>query len=149
MLEVNPALLYQLQLRAQELCMLCVEWQAKVSPIPCQYSMPLSWGPSEQELHDAAAMKYTPGWDSTHDGESADIEQYNANAGCDSSSDVGESDEEEVDEIVDLMEAAGLTEEYRAQNEDLSYSNTDILSMTEDYTETFISSSSPRKRRCL
>lgn len=149
-LEVNPALLYQLQIRAQELCMLCVEWQKNVSPIPCQYPMPPSWGPTEQELHNAAGMKYTPGWDGTNDEESADTEQYNANSGHGSSSDVDTSnDEEEVDELVDLMEAAGLADEYRAQNGDPYYSDTDDLFMTEDFAEASRFSSSPRKRQCI
>jgi hypothetical protein len=142
--EANPALLYQLQLRAQELCMLCVEWERNVSPIPCQYPMLPSWGPTEQELHNAAAMKYTPGWDSIND----DIEQYTANPEHDSSSDINTSnDEEEVDELVDLMEAAGLADEYRAQNDDLSYNDTDDLYMTEDFAEASSSSSSPCKRQ--
>jgi hypothetical protein len=131
--------------------MLCVEWQAKVAPIPCKYPIPLSWGPSEEELHNAAAEKYTPKLDNRLNEGSVDDEQYNRDSECEdeSTSDNNwESDaEEEEDELVELMEMVGFADEYKTRNDVLQYADDDGLSMTEDDSESHGYGSSPRKRQ--
>jgi hypothetical protein len=49
---VNDDMLYQLQLRRQELLVLCQRWKASVQVIPSNEPSE-TWGPSVEELHSA------------------------------------------------------------------------------------------------
>jgi len=50
-----------LDLRATELCQLCHTWRTKVQSIPGSDDLQ-SWGPSEQQLLEAAVWKVTASW---------------------------------------------------------------------------------------
>ncbi|KAH9912541.1 uncharacterized protein B0H18DRAFT_1088385 [Fomitopsis serialis] len=50
----DPDLEFQLIIRRDELCRLCVTWQKHVSAIPGAHPMSASWGPSECQLNEAA-----------------------------------------------------------------------------------------------
>lgn len=88
--------------------------------------MPLSWGPSEEELCDAAANQYRPQWDDEVAKDSAAVEQHDyigyASA---SDSDVESDTEEEGDDLVELMEAVGLADEYKTKDDLLLYMDAD------------------------
>jgi hypothetical protein len=55
----DDAIKYQLGLRKKELVRLCAQWQAKVRAIPCEGLDNCRWGPSEADLHSAAASEVT------------------------------------------------------------------------------------------
>ena len=50
-----------MDLRATELCQLCHTWRTKVQSIPGSDDIQ-SWGPSEQQLLEAAVWKVTANW---------------------------------------------------------------------------------------
>ena len=54
---------YQLNLRLDHLCRLCVTWQSKIAHIPCPEVLPTCWGPTEAQLHQAAIYEVTADWD--------------------------------------------------------------------------------------
>jgi hypothetical protein len=105
--------LYQLQSRADELCLLCIQWQAKVRPIPCAWEMPETWGPPMSALADAAKSTYHA---RTYQPEVED----NAEEDVEGMEDMyeSESDGQEDDELMAEVEEVALAHEYTLQREE-------------------------------
>jgi hypothetical protein len=99
-LEENEDLCFHFNLRAYLLSGLVVHWQSQVCPIPCAWPLPDSWGPTPNDLAEAANMYYQP---SCLDGTAAVYDSEND----------WESDEErENDELIDELEEAALAGAY-------------------------------------
>ncbi|KAG2746663.1 hypothetical protein P692DRAFT_20738493, partial [Suillus brevipes Sb2] len=98
--EENEDLCFHFDLRARLLSGLVVHWQSRVHPIPCAWPLPDSWGPTLNDLAEAANMYYQP---SCLDGTAAVYDSEND----------WESDEErENDELIDELEEAALAGAY-------------------------------------
>ncbi|KAG1888878.1 uncharacterized protein F5891DRAFT_987759 [Suillus fuscotomentosus] len=98
--EENGDLCFHFDLRAHLLSGLVVHWQSQVRPIPCAWPLPDSWGPTPNDLAEAANMYYQP---SCLDGTAAVYDSEND----------WESDEErENDELIDELEEAALAGAY-------------------------------------
>jgi hypothetical protein len=138
----DPAISYQLQLRASELCQLCVAWQSKVSAIPCERPMGPSWGPSEELLHNAAKHKFSASWDMAEQ----NISSYIGTRGVENDwgSDEEDSSDTEFDggDLFDTVESFALTDAYRESDNFPAYFSFEALAATGGG----FSSQSPRKR---
>ncbi|KAG1723637.1 hypothetical protein EDB19DRAFT_1951979 [Suillus lakei] len=96
----NEDLCFHFDLRTRLLSGLVVHWQSRVRPIPCAWPLPDSWGPTPNDLAEAANMYYQP---SCLDGTAAVYDSEND----------WESDEErENDELIDELEEAALAGAY-------------------------------------
>ncbi|KAG1847703.1 hypothetical protein F4604DRAFT_1935747 [Suillus subluteus] len=96
----NEDLCFHFDLRTRLLSGLVVHWQSQVRPIPCAWPLPDSWGPTLNDLAEAANMYYQP---SCLDGTAAVYDSEND----------WESDEErENDELIDELEEAALAGAY-------------------------------------
>jgi hypothetical protein len=128
----DPDLLYQLQIRADELCHLCATWRTKVAPIPCPYTMSSSWGPSEKQLLDAAANEVQSSWNIQQD----DTESGFLGSDESSGSDVG-GDDVLDEELLESVEAISFTDAYRDSSSDLAVLDFDFLTLPgNDSTDT-------------
>ncbi|KAG1728536.1 hypothetical protein EDB19DRAFT_1897380 [Suillus lakei] len=56
--EENEDLCFHFDLRARLLSGLVVHWQSRVRPIPCAWPLPDSWGPTPNDLAEAANIQY-------------------------------------------------------------------------------------------
>ena len=106
-------IIFQLDLHATELCRLCHTWRTKVQSIPGSEDLD-SWGPSEQELLEAAIWKVTANWNNADE----------SNAGHD---DGDTSEEADWDDMVDddddfdlfeSLETVAFVDEYRGVGTD-------------------------------
>lgn len=103
--------------------------------IPCAYPMPESWGPSLQELVDAAVLEHTASYDVVEEEDDGDYAGY------------GEGEEDEDDaELLEIAEESALRDAYRqderSTTEKLGLDDRDDLSSSPVKSR----SSSPRKR---
>ncbi|KAG1857793.1 hypothetical protein F4604DRAFT_1931288 [Suillus subluteus] len=96
----NEDLCFHFDLHARLLSGLVVHWQSQVHPIPCAWPLPDSWGPTLNDLAEAANMYYQP---SCLDGTAAVY---------DSENDWESDDERENDELIDELEEAALAGAY-------------------------------------
>lgn len=127
-------LVYQLELRAEELCRLCVIWRRNIRPLPGDDHGD-AWGPSDKDLQDALVFEFNP-----HLTESEELDR----------DDSGESDDgdwEDQDDVIDSelvesMEAVAFADEYRSGDEHFLYFDSD---MEHVYTHA-TPDGSPRKR---
>ncbi|KII82981.1 hypothetical protein PLICRDRAFT_84208, partial [Plicaturopsis crispa FD-325 SS-3] len=95
-------MLYQLRQREKYLRQLCVTWEQAVRPIPCKYPMPDLWGPSFEELVDAAALEVTASYLESDEEDDGDYSGF------------GEGSEYEDDaELLEIAEETALTDAYR------------------------------------
>lgn len=141
---VDEDMLFQLNLRQQELCRLCVTWQAEVRPITCAYPMPASWGPAEEDLVMAAQYEVSESTDmyehmgqghDQHTGDEEDNEDFNYG--------YHEEEEEEDGDLLAAAEAAALTDAYHDIDADPLFG----FSGSEGSAD--VSDESPRKRKHL
>ena len=113
----DPAIVYQLDMRLDHLCHLCLTWQSKIAQIPCPEALPTCWGPIEAQLQQAAIYKVTANWDMApkptqllnHGGSEDDF-------GTDSN----QPADELVGDLLDCVEAADLHDAY-CNETDLSW----------------------------
>lgn len=104
-------LAYQFQLRAMELCRLCVIWERQVQPIPGGEDLN-SWGPSEADKESCIINEFSASW--TED------ETESEGGGSNGSDDEGWADDndEMEGELLESMEALVFSDEYRAEGQD-------------------------------
>ena len=62
-LVTDADVLFLLQLRKVDLVQLCSVWQTDTRPVPADKVLGPSWGPTQEELHDAATCAVTGSWD--------------------------------------------------------------------------------------
>lgn len=117
--------LYQLQLRSQELCRLCAIWQRKIRSLP-KSNHEQSWGPSDAEVQASAVSEVTENW---------------AEEASDSEEEISEQSEDDIDnldwedwedgenngELMESLEAIALSDQYHVDDAaDLAYSLSDM-----------------------
>ena len=135
----NEDLIYQLDLRAQELCQLCVIWRSKLRPISADVDD--FWGPSAADLQQASELEFNPRWEDDSDAEEEDCQSVEDNE--DSGEDWGGVGYEDSDgDLIESLEALAFSDEYRPEvAEDIFPHFSDLAA---DKYRT--SSSSPTKR---
>ncbi|GBE78980.1 hypothetical protein SCP_0201770 [Sparassis crispa] len=105
-------LLYLLHRRRDRLSRLCVTWQSQVHAILCLTPMSSSWGPSEQELRDAAVYQVTGKWDK----DESLMAQYNPGENQDDDEERVSfdppTDSEDDGELVDAAEVVAFNDAY-------------------------------------
>ena len=94
-------LTYQLDLRVQYLCRLCVTWQGKLRSIPC--AMSESWGPSDQNLIDTVAFEFQGSWDRVDVDTDDELD-------CDD--DLRVQDDDDMLELVETMELSTIYQDH-------------------------------------
>ena len=107
-----------MDLRATELCRLCHTWCTKVQSIPRSEDLD-SWGPSEQELLEAAIWKVTANWNNADEEEE---QESNADHdGGDTSEDADWDDvvDDDLDfDFFESLETVAFADEYRGVGTD-------------------------------
>ncbi|KII84688.1 hypothetical protein PLICRDRAFT_117561 [Plicaturopsis crispa FD-325 SS-3] len=127
-------MVHQLMLHREYLCSLCVTWQSAVGGIRCAKVMPESWGPSEEELVNAAVLKHTASYDQEDSDDDGDYDGY------------GELEEEEDDaELLVAAEESALADAY-AQGGCTATQQLG-LELGDELSASPVKTSSPRKRR--
>jgi hypothetical protein len=108
----NEDLIYQLDLRAQELCQLCVTWRSKLRPIPVDVDE--FWGPSTNDLQRASELEFNPRWEADSDTEEEDCQS--GEGSDDSGEDWGGVEYEDSDgDLIESLEALAFSDEYRLE----------------------------------
>jgi hypothetical protein len=134
--------IYQLDLLQQRLCRLCVTWQAQVRAIPCKWTMPASWGPSEEDLRDALVYKYTGSWESGDNDTCRQVDVSEPTSGDEIGDEVGSTDEDEDDgDLLEAAEAVAFTDAYHDNSE------SDVEAYLDDVPDLSSPTRPPRKRR--
>jgi hypothetical protein len=133
---LDDDLAYQLDLRAQELCLLCITWQGKLRPIPADGDE--CWGPSEDELKKVAEFEFNLSLEDDSDTE----REGRQSCGSDSGEDWAGVEQEGSDgDLIESLDALAFSDEYRNEAVD-AFPNFGDFS-----TDMFrASSSSPTKR---
>jgi hypothetical protein len=135
----NEDLIYQLDLRARELCRLCVTWRSKLRPIPVDDDE--FWGPSANDLQQASELEFNPRWE---DDSGTEEEDHRSGEGSDDSGEDwgGVRYEDSDGDLIESLEALAFSDEYRPEVAQ------DIFPNFNDYgaDKYRASSSSPTKR---
>jgi len=146
----DPDLEFQLNIRRDELCRLCVTWQKHVSAIPGAHPMSASWGPSERQLNEAALYEIS---------ESADLDEHpepelhqhstdEEDDDCDFDYGACNSDHEVDGDLLDAAEATALIDAYHATSEvDLDFDFSGLTDLDDQTLFLPMDSPSPSKKR--
>jgi hypothetical protein len=133
-------IIYQLDLRAQELCRLCVVWRSKLRPIPADIDE--FWGPLADDLRQASELEFNPRWENDNDTEEEDCQSGEGSE--DSGEDWGGVEYENFDgDLIESLEALAFSDEYRPEVAEDIFSHFSNFAAADKYRS---SSSSPTKR---
>lgn len=123
-----------------ELCNLCHAWKTKVQPIPSCHN-PESWGPSEEELKNAAVWKVTGSWNETVE---EVLHEHNGDSDSDEADWIDVIGDDGDDELLESVEAVAFSDEYRGGGTDhLGYEHADHPTLLDSHGR---GNQSPNKR---
>ncbi|KIJ58408.1 hypothetical protein HYDPIDRAFT_102707 [Hydnomerulius pinastri MD-312] len=101
---VTEDLAFELHRQSSNLVNICVEWQAQVHNIQCAWPVPDGWGPSTQQLSDAAVLKEASVYMADYrEGGMEEEEEDREGSGSEFGAD---------DELLDAVEEFALADEY-------------------------------------
>lgn len=127
---------FQLQLRAIALRDLCYLWQTQLRPIPPAYPMSESWGPSDQDLQEAAGDATHGSWIEDDD-LGVDPEPYHSH----------EEDEDEAESEIDDDLDMELIDEIENMLWRDAYHNDHSDEFPDDYSPVSVASSTSSHKR--
>ncbi|KAF8180298.1 hypothetical protein K438DRAFT_1603033 [Mycena galopus ATCC 62051] len=115
------ALLYQFELKREELLQLCVVWKKSLDALPCDDGLP-PWGPTDQEIRDCQISSGTAAYGNGEDSEEEDSDE---DGGADDDDEEDADEEEEDDDLLYVLEAVERADTHRRGEEEEDWASDD------------------------
>ncbi|KAF8203430.1 hypothetical protein K438DRAFT_1964915 [Mycena galopus ATCC 62051] len=122
----DGALLYQFELKREEILQLCVVWKKSLDALPCDDGLP-PWGPTDQEIRGCQISSGTAAYGNGEDSEEEDSDE-DGGADDDDEEDADEEDadeEEEDDDLLYVLEAVERADTHRRGEEEEDWASDD------------------------